>query len=132
MEVVYRENPATLAYSSNEVSVEIYPICIEYKSPDGKICEGAVTFIWEDKEHSHQQVQQFEKRMFEIVKEKVNRKIKKWIRYSDGCGAQLKSGYVIADLLNVKDLFGLENINFNYFESHEGKNISDQIGSIVK
>ena len=64
MELVYRENPTTVTYSSNKVSVRIYPICIEYKSPDGKICKGAVTFLSEYKEHSHQQVQQFEKRMF--------------------------------------------------------------------
>ena len=68
MEVVYGENPTALAYSCNKNSVATYPICIEYKSPDGKICKGAVTFLSEDKEHSHQQVQQFEKRMLEIVK----------------------------------------------------------------
>ena len=132
MEVVYQENPTSLAYSSNKLSVAMYPICVEYKDSDGNIKKGAITFIIEDKDHSHQQVVQFEKRMFEIVREKLNQPIKNWIRFSDGCGAQFKSGYAVADLFNAKETFKLENAWFNFFESNEGKNTSDSIGSIVK
>ena len=32
----------------------------------------------------------------------------------------------------MKEKLGLENIGFNFFEAHEGKNVSDTIGSIVK
>ena len=52
MEVVYRENPTSLAYSSNKTTVALYPICIEYKTSEGKISKGAITFISDDKEHS--------------------------------------------------------------------------------
>ena len=95
MEVVYKENPTSLAYSTNKMTVAMYPICLEYKTPEGTISKGAVTFISDDKDHSHQQVQQFDKRMFQIVCEHLKCPITNWIRYSDGCGAQFKSGYVL-------------------------------------
>ena len=59
----------------------MYPICIEFKAADGTIAKGSVTFLSEDKEHSHQHVQQFEHRMFEIVREKLHRPLNHWIRY---------------------------------------------------
>ena len=132
MEVVYQENPTSLAYSPNKLSVAMYLGCVEYKDSDGNIKKGAITFLSEDKEHSHQQVAAFEKRMFEIIREKISHPIRNWIRFSDGCGAQFKSGYAVADLFRTKESFNLENVCFNFFESHEGKNTSDSIGSIVK
>ena len=38
----------------------MYPICVEFKGINGKIAKGAITFISEDKDHSHQQVQKLE------------------------------------------------------------------------
>ena len=132
LEVVYKENPTALSYSVNKRTVAMYPICIEYKS-DGELKKGAITFLTDDKEHSHQQIQQFEARMFEIVRSKLtNQKIVNWHRFSDGCKGQFKSGYVAADMFENKTLFELESIAFHYFESHEGKSISDSIGSIAK
>ena len=87
MKLMYSENPTSLAYSGNKLTVAMYPICTEFKAADRTIAKGAIAFLSEDKEHSHQQVQQFEHRMFEIVREKLH-----WIHYSDGCGAQFKSG----------------------------------------
>ena len=132
MEVVFTENPTSLAYSTNKISVAIYPICVEFKNEDNEICKGAITFISDDKDHSHQQVQQFEKRMFELVRDKLKRPVNNWIRYSDGCSAQFKSGFAIADMFESKELFNLNGVSFNFFESHEGKSVSDSIGSIVK
>ena len=40
----------------------MYPICIEFKAADGAIAMGAITFLSEDKEHFHEQIQQFEHR----------------------------------------------------------------------
>ena len=37
--------------------------------------------------------------MFEIIREKFHRPLNHWIRYSDGCGAQFKSGYVVVHML---------------------------------
>ena len=57
MEVMYGENPTSLACSANELTVAMYPICIEFKAADGTIAKGAITFLSENKEHSHQQIQ---------------------------------------------------------------------------
>ena len=73
MEVMYGENPNSLAYSANKLTIAMYPICIELKAADGTIAKGAITFMSEGKEHSHQQIQQFEHRMFEIIHEKRHR-----------------------------------------------------------
>ena len=73
MEVMYSEKPTSLAYSGNKLTVAMYPICIEFKAADGTIAKGAIIFLSEDKEHSHQQIQQFEHRMFEVVCEKLHR-----------------------------------------------------------
>ena len=87
MEVMCSKNPISLAYSANKLTVAMYPICIEFKAPDGTIAKGDTAFLFEDKEHSYQQIQQFKHRMFEIVCEKLHRPLNHWIRYSDGCGA---------------------------------------------
>ena len=100
------------------------PICIEFKAADGTIAKGAITFLPEDKEHSHQQIQQSEQIIFEIVCEKLHRPLNHWIRYSDGCGAQFKSGYVVADMLRATENYQVKSVSFNYFESHEGKFVS--------
>ena len=94
MEVVYSENPTSLAYSTNKKTVAMYPICLEYKNVDGELTKGVITFLFEDKDHSHQQVQKFEERMFMAVCEEWNREVTNWVRYSDGCSAQFKSGCV--------------------------------------
>ena len=132
LEVVYKENPTSLAYSTNKMTVAIYPICVEYRNSDGTISKMAITFISDDKDHSHQQVQQFERRMFQIVRERLGRPINNWIRFSDGCGAQFKSGFVAADIFDAPTTFDINTVAFNFFASHEGKSASDSIGSIVK
>ena len=62
MEVMYGENLTSLAYSANKLTVAMYPISIEFKAADGAIAMGAITFLSEDKEHFHEQIQQFEHR----------------------------------------------------------------------
>ena len=132
MEVMYSENPTSLAYSANKLTVAMYPICIEFKAADGTIAKGAITFLPEDKEHSHQQTQKSEQIIFEIVCEKLHRPLNHWIRYIDGCGAQFKSEYVVADMLRATENYQVKSVSFKYFESHEGKSCSDSIGSIAK
>ena len=132
MEVIYSENPTSLSYASNKMTIAMYPICVEFKNQDGSISKGAITFLSDDKDHSNQQVQKFEERMFHIVRDKLQRPISNWARFTDGCGAQFKSGFTAADLFNALDILNLKSASFNFFESHEGKSISDSIGSIVK
>ena len=69
--------------------------------------------------------------MFQILCE-IGLEINSWQRWSDGCGAQFKSQYCNADLLNAKDSFKLQNASFSYFEANESKNTSDTIRSIGK
>ena len=133
IEVEYIEQPTSMAYSSNKLTVAVYPICLEFKmEDDGPVHKGAITFISDDKLHDHQQVKAFEKRMFEMVRNKYGFIVNHWQRWSDGCGAQFKSKFVNHDLLQARDEFQLKNTGFCYFEAHEGKNTSDTIGSIVK
>ena len=70
--------------------------------------------------------------MFSILRDQQSFKIKHWNRWTDGCGAQFKSRFVNIDLLKVKEVFDLESVTYSYFEAHEGKNVSDTTGSIVK
>lgn len=132
LEVVYNEAPTSMAYSSNKLTVAIYPVCVEFISPETKKLEkGAITFISKDKKHDYMQVQAFEKRMFEIIRGKEI-KIDNWERYSDSCTGQFRSRKCNAFLLNAPKTFKLEKASFEYFEANEGKNVSDSIGSIVK
>ena len=56
MEVMYNENPTSLVYSENKLTVTMYPVCIEVKAADETIAKGTITFLSEDKEHSHLQI----------------------------------------------------------------------------
>ena len=70
--------------------------------------------------------------MFEIIREKLGRPIHYWARMSDGCSGQFKSRHCVADLMQASSTYDLKQVKFHYFASHEGKNTSDTIGSIVK
>lgn len=53
---------------------------------------------------------------------------------TDQCAAQFRSQFVLQNLLNVNRNVSprLQNVQFNYFQSHEGINFSDTIGAIAK
>ena len=124
-----------MAYNSNKLSVAVYPICVEYLAEingQEQIQKGAIVFISSDKKHDYQQVHQFEKRMFQIIRRKCPGAVQNWVRFSDGCASQFRSRKVNADLLKSQKDFDLNQVSFQYFEANEGKNISDSIGSIVK
>ena len=53
--VEYNEMPTSMDYSSNKQSVAMYPVYVKFKSADGTIQKQLITFLPEDKEHSHQQ-----------------------------------------------------------------------------
>ena len=120
-----------MCYSANKRTFAIYPIAVEYLK-NKNLTKSAIVFISKDLQHDHQQIQGFEKRFFEIMRDKLETPPKHWVRFSDGCSAQFKSRFVNADLQNSLELFGLETATFNYYESHERKNISDSIGSMAK
>ena len=68
--------------------------------------------------------------MFKIVCVELNRLFQNWTRYSDVCKGQFNSDYVAADLFQAARLFNVEHAEFNCFEYHKGKSISDSIGSL--
>ena len=89
--------------------------------------------------HEYQQVEKFERRLINIHSEKFGMKVRYWMRDSDGCQGEFKSQKTVFKLteapVNVLDLHPDDTdykIEFNFFESHEGKNKSDGIGSLVK
>ena len=102
LEVAYREAPTSMAYSRNKKTVAIYPLCVEYLDDEGHLCKGGIVFLSEDKIHDHQQVEAFEKRAFEIIREEVRPDIKHWKRFSDGAGSQFWSRFVAKSMPKMK------------------------------
>lgn len=99
---------------------------------DGILHKGAIAFISEDKLHDCEQVEAFEKRAFQIIRERIPHAIDYWIRWSDGCGGQFKSRFTMKKLEQSLEEFNVKRSSWGCFEAHEGKNSSDSIGSIVK
>ena len=60
--VEYNEMPTSMDYSSNKQSVAMYLFYVEFKSADGTIRKRTISFLPKDKEHSHEQVLEFEKK----------------------------------------------------------------------
>ena len=71
-------------------------------------------------------------RMFDIIKQKINEDIKHWVIFRDGCEAQFKSRFATPELPKFLLEQKLKSAAFNYYESHEGKNISDTIESMAE
>lgn len=55
IDVVYIEKIASMAYSSNKLTLAVYPICVEYQTDDD-LKKGAICFISDDNIHDIQQV----------------------------------------------------------------------------
>ena len=53
-------------------------------------------------------------------------------RFSDGCASQFKSRHCNSDLKSLNEDLSVSQVTWHYFESHEGKNLSDTLGSIAK
>ena len=117
---------------TSQVSGSKKCICTVEYLKDGIVKKSTVSFISSDKKHDREQIQKFEERLFEVIHEKVRPSIKNWARFSDGCTAQSKSRHCVADLFNNIGLLRLTQASFHYFESYEGKNSIDSIGSANK
>ena len=131
LEIVYNETPTASVYSANKTSVALYPIVVEYKI-NGVLHKGAIVFVSDDKLHDMQQVSAFEERMFEIIRSKIPHEIVSWQRWTDGAGHEFRSRFCNSELIRLKKILNLHSLSFEYFEAHEGKNVSDALGSIVK
>ena len=76
-----------------------------------------------------------EQRAIEMLKERTGLTFNRLVRFSDGCGAQFKSRFCVADLCSAGErLLGSAPapVAFHYFESNEGKSESDAAGSALK
>ena len=125
------EQPIAVSYAANQKQFALYPVGVEYMK-ENALKKTAIIFLTEDLAHDHQQVRKFEARVFEIMRQQLNRDIKHWVRFSDGCGAQFKSRFATPDLPKFLIEQKLKSAAYHYYESHEGKNISDTIGSMAK
>ena len=142
LSLFYREMTTSMAYSANVVQIMIYPMALRYlvTSVDEnnvigtRVAKAFVVFLSKDLKHDHQQVLAMEKRMFNIVENKLGRVFRNWLRKSDGCSSQFKSRFSTSQLLNMGDLLekDLNKVEFQYFETDEGKNESDMAGALVK
>lgn len=121
-----------MAYSTNKKTIAVYPLHVEYLDDDSTLCKGGIVFLSEDKKHDHQHVEDFERRAFEIFKEKIHNQVRCWKRFSDGCGVQFWSRYVVANLFEMHASLKLDSISYDRFEANEGKSVSDTLGSITK
>ena len=45
LEAVYSENPTSMVYAGNKVTVALYPICVEYIDDSDRLRKGAISFI---------------------------------------------------------------------------------------
>ena len=72
--------------------------------------------------------------MFDIVEAKTGRRFKNWLRKSDGCSSQSKCRYSTAQLMMINNLLerDLGKVEFQYFETDEGKSESDMARVLVK
>ena len=128
--------PSSTVYGANQINVAIFPTVLYYKREGEAIRrKSTITFISDDLVHDHQQVWRFEARALKILQERTGLVFNRLIRVSDGCSAQFKSRFAIADLCHVGErLLGKPGATaeFVYFESNEGKSESDTAGSAVK
>ena len=128
--------PTSSVYGANQVNVMVFPIVVYWKEVEGELSKKAtITFVSDDLQHDHQQVKKMEAHAVEILVQKTGLKFKKFIRLSDGCGAQFKSHFCVADLCSVPaEILGEVGgeAQFHYFESNERKSESDTAGSNFK
>ena len=50
LEVTHMENPTSMAYTTNKITMALFPVCVEYRV-DGVLHKGAVVFLSDDKNH---------------------------------------------------------------------------------
>ena len=133
------ETTTSTVFGANVVQIAEFPAVVFFRMEEGgPVHKASITFFSDDLCHDHQQVQAFEKRIVEIVKEKTGLSFHHLVRFSDGCGAQFKSRFCVDDLCQMPDkvLHCSENndcrVQAHYFASHEGKSDSDTAGSLEK
>ena len=72
--------------------------------------------------------------MFDKILPEENVRVLNYLRVTDNCLNQFKCQFVAKDLLQIRSNVSasLESARFSYFEPHEGKCLSDLLGSLAK
>ena len=126
--------PTSTAYGGNKINIMVFPI-VAYWAEEGKPTQKAsIIFVSDDLGHDHQQVKKMEERAVKVCEEKTGLKFFKGGRFTDGCRAQYKSGFVVADQCSAgQRMFGQEyDMIYIYYAGNEGKSESDTTGSNFK
>ena len=110
LEVAYGEALTSVSYSANKIAVAIYPMCIEYLNNIGKLCEGGIVFISEDKLYASQLIEALEREAFDIMAQHIPYKFTDWKRFS--ARVQFWSGYVISNLFKMRKELVLDSISY--------------------
>ena len=137
LEIVHVEATTSSFFSGNTLQIGCYPVMIKYRmEEDSPTLKGGVVFITEDIKHDFHQVEKFEIKIFELMEEKFGVRPELWTRWSDQCAAQFKSQYTLRKLAESPDALGFSSgngtVQWSFFETGEGKNDSDSLGSIAK
>ena len=134
--VSHQEETTTAHFSGNVVQIACYPVIIKFQLPgEEKSRKGGIAFLSEDRKHDFQQIEVFERQVFQYLREKYNIDPKIWHRWTDQCAAQYKSQFTVEKLRTSSSSMGFCEecqVNFYFFEVGEGKNESDSLGSLIK
>ena len=88
------ETTTSSVFGANVVNIAEFPAVVFYRQDEAApVRKACITFFSDDLSHDHQQVQQFERRIVEIVQLRIGLFFKQIIRFTDGCGAQFKSRF---------------------------------------
>ena len=137
LEIIHVEATTSSFFGGNVLQIACYPVMIKFKlEENGLTLKGGLFFITEDNKHDYHQVEKFESRIFDFMQEKYGVRPEVWTRWSDQCAAQFKSQYTLRKLSQAPNSLGFSPesgcVQWSYFETGEGKNDSDSLGSIAK
>ena len=127
--VLHVNSTTSSKMGANTTQFAIYPVYLVLCLPDGTLVRGGMVFLSRDLKHDRHQVEVFNKRLIEFLKEKYGVDFVALFRYTDQCAQQFKSQFTIYELIFM--LLGIW-ILWVFYEVGEGKNLSDMLGSLFK
>jgi hypothetical protein len=128
----YGEETTGRVFGGSQEQATLYPVVAETRLENGTLFRVGLCFMSGDTIHDFHGVHHFDKLTIAYIRETLGMTCSGYIRFSDGCKAQFKSRRAVIDLERLAAELGLDFVSFHFFASHEGKNLSDQLGSIMK
>ena len=97
--VTHQEETTTAHFTANVAAVACYPVIVKFKLPgEERSRKGGIVFLSADRKHDFQQIEVFERKVFEYLRENYQLDPKIWYRWTDQCAAQYKSQFVVEKL----------------------------------